>query len=430
MVRLIFKIGMKMKKIALMSLVASTVLMAGGYKIPETSTNAVALGAANVAHNHNNADAAYYNPAKMIFMSDENHIEADLTYIHLDKVKYDGKIKTTGPYKLESQSEDFYVPTLHYVSPKLGENSARVGVSVSAPAGLSKRWNTEPAKTSAEEFTLEIVEVNPSVAFKINDTLGFGAGFRIVKTHGVVKSDGTTDIQPGIGVTLSKVARDMTGDSTDFGYNLALSYQPMPNLEIGLTYRSKVDLTVEGNAKLTSSTGSLVYNGSANVSVPLPASWNAAVAYTFESKTTLEMVYERTMWSAYKSLDFKYDASINPTLNGIFGTAKPKDWKDTNTFRFGLTQELDSMTLMAGLVIDETPVPEKTVNFELPDTDTVSVSLGGRYKINKQIDIGLSALYSMHDKRSVSSSANDNGLDGEFTDGDILIISAGLGYKF
>ena len=68
-----------MKKIVLISLVTSSMLLAGGYKIPEQSTNAVALGAANVAHNQDNADAAYYNPAKMVFMSNANHLEADLT---------------------------------------------------------------------------------------------------------------------------------------------------------------------------------------------------------------------------------------------------------------------------------------------------------------------------------------------------------------
>ncbi|ADN09881.1 OmpP1/FadL family transporter [Sulfurimonas autotrophica] len=415
-----------MKKIAFMSPVVSSLLIAGGYKIPETSTNAVALGAANIAHNQNNADAAYYNPAKMIFMSDENHIEADLNYIHINKEDY----KPTSGNILRSENENFYIPSLHYVSPKLGNNSARVGVSIVSPGGLSRKWNQEPAKTSAQEFTLEVVEVNPTVAFTINEKLGFAVGFRVVNTKGVVKSDGTTDIDPGEGVTLSKVARNMTGESTDFGYNLALSYQPISNLELGLTYRSKIDLNPEGNAKLTSTAGSLVYNGPANVSVPLPAAINAAIAYTFITKTTLEIVYERTYWSAYKRLDFTYDTSINPTLKSIFGTVKPKEWKDTNTFRFGLTQELKNMTLMAGLVIDEAPAPEKTIGFELPDTDTVSVSLGGRYKINDKIDLGLSALYSMHDKRTVSSSVNDNGLDGEFTDGDVIIISAGLGYKF
>ncbi|QOP46382.1 OmpP1/FadL family transporter [Sulfurimonas paralvinellae] len=414
-----------MKKIALMSLVASSVLMAGGYKIPETSTNAVALGAANIAHNHENADAAYYNPAKMVFMQDKNNLEVDLTYIGLDKVKYKGSVGALTNQNLHSEKEDFVVPTLHYVSPKLGENNARVGVSITAPGGLSKQWKTEPARTSAEEFTLEIVEVNPTAAFKINDKLGFAVGFRIVNTSGIVKSNGITNI-PALG-GLGTVSRDMTGDSTDFGYNLALAYQPTKELEIGLTYRSKVDLSVEGNAKLaTSLAGGSTYDGSASVSVPLPASWNIAAAYTFETKTTLEMVYERTMWSAYNQLDFDYDGSQGPVLEAIFGTVIPKDWKDTNTFRFGLTQELNDLTVMAGLVIDETPTPEATVGFELPDTDTTSVSLGGRYKINDKIDVGLSGLYSMHKSRKVHNTS----LNGEFSDGDILIISAGLGYKF
>ena len=419
-----------MKKIALVSFMTASIMMAGGYKIPETSTNAVALGAANIAHNQNNADAAYYNPAKMVFMSNENHIEADLTYIHLDKVKYAGTYKGNGPYDLASESENFYIPTLHYVSPALGENSARIGISITAPGGLSKQWKTEPAKTSAEEFTLEILEINPTVAFKVNDKLGFGVGFRILRTSGVVKSDGTT----GSPLATTTASRDMNGDSVDFGYNLAVAYNPTDNLELGLTYRSKVNLTLNGSAKLATNYTAVspyTYDGGSGVTVPLPATLSLAGAYTFSTKTTLEVVYERTYWSAYQKLDFTYPVTlVNPVLNSAFDNAKIKDWKDTNTFRFGLTQELNEMTLMAGLVIDETPVPEKTLGYELPDTDSIAVSLGGRYKINDKMDLGLSALYSMHEKRTVSASVNDNKIDGEFTDGDVLIISAGLGYKF
>ncbi|MEN4052724.1 MULTISPECIES: outer membrane protein transport protein [Sulfurimonas] len=412
MVALIFLGEMKMKKVALLSLVASSILMAGGYKIPETSTNAVALGAANVAHNQNNADAAYYNPAKMVFMSDENHIEADITYIGLDKVKW----KPVAGNEIQSESEDFVIPTLHYVSGALGDNGARVGVSIVAPGGLSKRWKDAPAVYKAEEFTLTTIEVNPTAAFKINDKLGLAVGFRVIYSEGIVKS--TSPIG----------SRYMEGDSIDYGYNLALAYNPTSDIELGLTYRSKINLTEEGNAKLYSDAGSTkFYDGWSTVSIPLPAALDIAIAYTLPTNTTLEIVYEKTYWSAYKDLNFDYTVP----MPAAFDASIPKDWKDTNTFRFGLTQELDDLTLMAGLVIDESPVPNKTIGFELPDTDSTAVSLGGRYKINESIDVGLSALYSMHENRTISASdANDNGLVGGFSDGNILIISAGLGYKF
>lgn len=386
-----------------MSLVASSIMMANGYKIPETSTNAVALGAANIAHNQNSADAAYYNPAKMVFMSDENHIEADVTYIGLDKITY----KPVGGNEIKSKYENFYVPTLHYVSGALGANGVRVGLSITSPGGLSKKWNDAPGSTSAKEFTLKTVEVNPTVAFKINNTLSVAAGFRALYSDGIV----------------TNAYYDMTGTGLDFGYNLALEYKPMEALEIGVTYRSKINMNVDG----TTSRVVAGANGDVSVSLPLPAALNLAFAYTFPTKTTLEAVYERTYWSAYSNLDFNF---ANATSEFVLGNPKPKNWKDTNTFRFGLTQELNTMTLMAGLVIDESPVPEKTLGFELPGTDTVAVSLGSRYKINDKLDLGLSALYSIHKSRTVSSSVNDNAINGEFTGGDVLIISAGLGYKF
>ena len=45
-----------------LSAIASSVVMAGGYKIPELSLNSMALGAAYIAHT-THADTAYFNPA-------------------------------------------------------------------------------------------------------------------------------------------------------------------------------------------------------------------------------------------------------------------------------------------------------------------------------------------------------------------------------
>jgi len=420
------------EKIALMSLVASSVLMASGYKIPETSTNSVALSGANIAHTKS-ADAAYDNPANMVFMSDNNHMELDLMYIGTSATNFKGKVGAN-PFDqdLNSEEQTFIIPSFHYVSPKLGDSGARVGVSVVVPGGLTREWKEEPAKTSAEEFTLQIVEINPTVAFEVTPEVAIAFGFRILHTSGVVKSDGTTVI----GGALNTVSRDMTGDSLDFGYNLALAYHPMDALEIGLTYRSKVNLSTEGSAKLNTSYNlfpALIpnsYDGDAKVSVPLPATFSAAIAYTFPTKTTVEFVYEKAYWSSYENLDFSYDGTEGPILGGVFGVSIDKNWKDTNAFRLGVTQELDSVTLMAGVVIDETPTPEDTLGFESPGSDSLSVSLGGRYAINESIDVGLSALYSMKEDRTVDGTVNNNGIDGEFTNSNALLISAGLGYKF
>ena len=416
-----------MKKIIMTSLVASSMLLAGGYKIPETSTNSVALSGANVAHNKS-TDAAYDNPANMIFTEDKQQLEVDLMYIGLSATNFKGTVSGTGPYDLNSEPQNFIIPSIHYVSPKLGENGVRVGLSIVVPGGLSRQWTKEPAKTVAEEFTLQLVEVNPTVAYEITDDLAMAFGFRLVHSSGVVKSNGTTTIS---GLGTGTVSRDMTGDSFDYGYNIALAYHPTSELELAATYRSKIALTMTGKAKLnTSLAGGSSYDGDASVTLPLPATFSAAAAYTLSSETTVEFVYEIAYWSAYEELDFDYDGTEGAVLGAIFGGKVSKNWKDTNTFRLGLTQEVDSMTLMCGVVYDESPTPEKTLNFESPGSDSLSVSLGGRMAINESIEVGLSALYSMKQDRDISSAVNDNNINGTFSNSNALLISAGLGYKF
>ncbi len=382
-----------MKSVVLFSL-AACALFAGGYKIPETSLNSVALSAATVAHS-SGADAAYYNPANMVFMKNENVLEANLLYISLSDVEYKSATTT-----INAKREDFIVPSLHYVSQDV--SGMRFGLSVVSPAGLSKRWEDAPALYSAEEFTLQTVEINPTVAFKINEKTGVAFGARAIYSEGVVKNS-----RPGVSL-------DMNGDSIDIGYNLALSYKAAPEVEMALAYRSKIDLSVEGDVTLNT------LQRSASVSIPVPALLNIAVAYTLPSKTTFEFVYERNYWSKYKELDFDFGQGL-PDPAPI-----AKNWKDTNAFRFGVTQKLYALTLMGGVVIDESPVPEATLGFELPDSDSVSVSLGARYQINEKLNVGLAALYSIREEREVTNSS----INGGFSNANVLMVASALEYRF
>lgn len=395
-------------KIIVISAVAAATLMAGGYAIPESSINATALSAAYIANAHG-ADAAYYNPAAMVYNDDANLLEVDATYIGLSEIDFSG---TTGDYS--SKKENFLVPSLHYTSKKLGDNGARVGFSIVVPAGLSKRWDSTVPKASAEEFTLKTIEFNPSIAIPLSDTVSMGVGFRVISSSGVVKAQ-----LPGT------FSQSMTGSSVDYGYNLAFNYRPVSNISLAVTYRSKVNLNEEGSADLTYNAYPAINgNHAVSVTIPSPATLNLAAAYTFETGTTIETVYERTYWSAYQKLDFNYE---NPMIEGTnFGKAKDKFWQNTNTYRLGLTQKYDKWTAMAGLAYDETPVPESTLGYELPDSDAWIVSMGGRYQIDKSWNIGLAGLVDMKESREVHNST----INGEFSNARAYLVTAGIEYRF
>jgi len=405
-----------MKKIIVLSVITSGLLVAGGYKIPEQSLNSMALGAAYVAHT-SGADTAYFNPANMAFMGEKQYVEGAITLAHLPSNVY----TLGGPYSGESEVENIVIPNGHYVSAPMGD--FRWGVSMTAPGGLTKRWETPYQKLYAEEFTLKIIEVNPSVSYKINDELAVGAGLRLIYSEGVVNSDGAAVGAP--------IKREMEGDTIEFGYNLAVTYKPTSDIILAATYRSNIDLDEEGQANLYF--GGVGKQYDASVTVPLPAALNLAISKTWNNTFTLEFNYERTYWSAYETLDFTYGRPITPGLVPYFDAAQARDWVDTNTFRIGATIELDKITMMMGFAIDETPVPVKTIGFELPDSDAKIFSMGFRYQQTEALSWGAAFLYDSKDSLSLKPGVADNAVmanGGSFSGGGALLTTIGMAYEF
>ncbi len=404
--------GRMIKGLAL-SVVASSVVMAGGWKIPEQSLNSMALGAAYVAHT-TGADTNYHNPANMAFMdADRSYVEGGLTLAHLPSNVY----TLVDPYSGESEVENHPIPFLHYVAPAMGD--FRWGVSMVAPGGLTKRWKEQPQKSFAEEFTLKIIELNPSMSYKISEEFSVGGGLRLIYSEGVVRSSGT-------------VSRDMEGDTIEFGYNLAMTYKPTSDINLAATYRSNIDLKEEGTAKLYAGP-TLAYDGKASVEIPLPAALNLAISKTWQETFTLEFNYERTFWSQYETLDFEYGGVDLGGLTPYFDTPQDRNWKDTNTFRLGATIQMNKLTTMMAFAIDETPAPVETIGFELPDSDAKIFSMGFRYQQTDNLSWGAAFLYDSKESISVPAGVNENPVlvnGGGFSEGGAFLTTIGVAYEY
>lgn len=423
------------RQIAVLSmagLLTAAQALASGYRIPEQSITSVALSAAYVA-NATTADTVYQNPANMGWLAPGWHSEEAITYINLPKIKYDDS--RTSTYSGDSKTEEFLVPQIHLVAPT--HNNFRFGLSLIHPAGLSKRWDESFPKTFASDFTLKVMELNPCVSYTFSDKYAIALGARLLRATGEVMSSGTIPIND-TGTVFSTISRNMEGDTIEYGYNLAITAKASDKLTFALTYRSNVNLDLEGNATLSSSDGFLqdgtvvaplaqTITDEAGVSVPVPAVLAMAVSYT-TGNTTLEFVYDKTYWSEYKQLDFNYTTPlVHTVLSSAFDDPAAKNWCDTEAFRFGLTHHLnDRLNLMAGLAFDETPVPDQTLNFELPDSDAILYSLGARYTVNNRLEIGIAYLYDDKESRTVNNAT----VSGTFSDGGAHLLSLGGRYSF
>jgi long-chain fatty acid transport protein len=312
--------------------------------------------------------------------------------------------------------ENIAIPYFHYVSKAYGD--WRYSLSITVPAGLSKRWESPIEKLSAQEFTLKTVMLNPSVAYKFNKNFSVAVGANIVYSEGKVYSDGAD-----AGLAMK---REMRGDSIDYGYNIAASLHLDNGLNLAATYRSKIKLSEKGKANLYF--GAVGEKYDADVSIYIPAALNIAISKDID-KWTLEFVYERTFWSSYKTLNFNYNKPILGVLKPYFDDPIEKKWKDTNTFRLGVTYRYsDKLTLMAGYSYDESPIKEKYISYELPDSNAHIFSAGFKYQQTKNLAWGMAILYDSKKSRTVNTNIHD--IKGKFSKGGALLITSGFTYKF
>ena len=410
----------------------ATLLFANGYKIPEQSIAGIALSSANIA-NANSADAAYYNPANIPFLKNKNYFELDVTFIHLNKIKF----KNSNGEIYYSRKEDFVLPQLHFASKNI--NGFRFGFSITYPDGLSKRWDDVVPEAGAKEFTLKTIEFNPSIAKKLNNNFAIAFGLRFVKSEGIanvlgLKQNSDKSVTP-------LYSQYLNGTSFDRGWNAAISYQNnTKDIKIALTYKSPINLSLSGNGsgyyskylitQQPSDINKYIYfNTPGKVTIPIPAQIDIALSKTF-NKTIIEAVFERTYWSKYKTLDFDFK---DPYVNAIFGKPKPKYWRDENTYRIGLTHKCtQKLTAMIGYAYDKTPVPDKTIDFSLPDNDKHIFSGGIKYKLDNRMSIGVAGLYAYQKKRSakIYDPITNSYTTGVFSKGGAFLFGIGLSYSY
>jgi len=408
----------RMKKsislLALASLMVAGSAYATGYRIPEQSSDSVAKAGAHIASS-TGADSSYYNPANMAFADDAWLTELDLTYIHLTSIDYTDA-RNPG-FNGSSEKENFLLPTFFLVSPDY--NSFRFGLSFTAPFGLAKRWKDPYPALFARNFELQVVDINPSMAYKVNDYLSLAGGVRMIVSTAQAEYGGTS---PANGVSYDV---NLDGDyGVDWGWNLALAVKPNENSNISATYRSNVTMNLSGDVKAsTNAMGPMSFVTGGDTELPAPAVFTLAGAYTWDA-LTVELTWDRTFWSEYEELDLDFG---DPTLEAILGTAAARNWDDTDAFRISAAYEFnDAFTGMLGFAVDSNPVPDETVGFQLPDSDAMLFSIGGRYNINERSSFGLGLLYDYKDSRKV---ANREAV-GEFENAAAFLLSAGFSYKF
>jgi long-chain fatty acid transport protein len=354
-----------------------------------------------------------------------------------------------------SSEEAAIVPNLFYSHP-LSEDFV-LGIGISTPYGLAtsyeKGW---VGRYVALETDLATVNVNLAMGYRLSDTVSIGFGVSALHgdailsnavNFGLVFLNGlqtglvpatpealalSQDVQANLGGTKYDGELYLEGDDFGFGFNFGILFTPNESTRIGLHYRSKVKLALEGNADFTvgaleSVFGALFVDQGGSVDIELPDTAQLSIHHRIDDKWAIMGDIFHTWWSKFDTLEIRYATGFPSN------TVIPENWEDVWRYSIGATYELnESVQLRGGLVYDESAVPSDLYRSpRIPDEDRVWLSFGIGYRMSDNLSLDFAFTHIMVEDPVID---NPTHTSGEFLKGTIEatvnMISIGGTYRF
>jgi long-chain fatty acid transport protein len=251
----------------------------------------------------------------------------------------------------------------------LGDLSAGIGLTV--PFGSLTRWpDNGPFRSAATFSALPLLDIKPTLAYKVTENISLGLGADIYTFTGLV-GEGHVEKQS---IPVAGVKTELYGKDTAAGFNASLLYTALRNTDgkpvanVGIVYRSQATLHLSG---------ALLANGTkvsdANATLVLPQVITGAVALwpvrTHEREWKLEMDVDYVGWKSVRNLDV--------TLGNGTTIAQPQNWHSTYAVMIGTEYKwlkLESLpdwevALRAGYTNQQNQMPDLTFDPGIPSAD-------------------------------------------------------------
>ncbi len=489
------------KKILLRSAVVAAVLapsvsFASGYKINEQSAAGMGTAHAGRAAMAEDASVVFYNPAAMTEL-DRAQFSGGFTYIKANG-DFDGDATNaagaviTGADDADPYNDggnylgEAFIPFFYYVQP-INEKLS-FGLGIFTPFGTNTDYDEGFVGGGfADETSLVSFEIQPSIAYKINDQFSIGGGIDIVYMDGLLSKyvdsvpySSAVNGVAGEAVILGQTQYqgyeghyEVSGDDWGYGWNLGLYYKLNEATTLGLTYRSEIDITLEGDSTFANNEFALYSNvgtpadfaddtvttvpvapQASKVPLTTPASATLSIAHQATDDLLLQAGTTWTGWSSFQNFDVIATERTTPSqadgldisdvsyANGLdagYIGHIDESWTDVWAASIGATYQInDRLALRAGYAYDESPVDSEYRTARVPSSDRQWVTLGMGYIVNQDLSFDVAAGYLFMNKMSLQevNKKNDNtqtgslaSVTGEY-EIDVFGLSAQVNYKF
>jgi long-chain fatty acid transport protein len=261
-----------------------------------------------------------------------------------------------------------------------------VGIGVTSPFALKVDYPDNslisPILTSA---ALPLIDIKPTLAYKVNDYLAVGGGLDIY-TFASFLGEGHAEVQqnaaPGnpFGIPAG-TGLEANGKDTALGFNASVLWTPFRNqdgkplVNLGFVYRQGADLDLKGEFLAG---GTRLAGATTTLELPDVYTWAIAgwPIRNAQHEWKVEVDVEYADWSDFKDLNLQ--------LSNGATIPNPRNYGDAWLLMVGTEFKALSppslpnwdLSLRAGYLRSQTPVPDRNFDPSNPDADFNAFSVG------------------------------------------------------
>ena len=398
------------RRAAAVTLISPVLAHAGGLYLYEVATPDLGFAGAGTAARAEDASTVYSNPAGMTRLSgNQLSTGAQLLYGGVDySVNANSQAQQTfgggSPGNVVGWMPGASLFYSHSIS-----NDLKIGLATYGNFGLKLNYGDDWAgRNLTTESTLMAITLQPTIAYRVNDTWSVGAG--LTANYGLFK--------------LKRLAADGSGEREQkdgdwqFGGRVGVMYEPSAAMRLGLVWTSKVDYDFNVDATVNTGLGG-------THTFPVAASVNSPQQLMFS-------VYQKLSdrWAMTGNLGWQdwsaFSHSSVETRGGV--TTSKLQLQDTWHVALGAQYQYSGTTrINAGVACDSSFYKHNNqASYALPASDAWRFGAGVQYTLSPKSELGIAAEY----LRSSTLRDPSPVIGGKYEDPYMVFMSAHYSYRF
>jgi long-chain fatty acid transport protein len=295
-----------------------------------------------------------------------------------------------GKRNQNSISPSAFVPDA-YLSWRINDRLV-AGLALVGPFGLKTEYSKNSVvRFAAVESQVKSVDINPALAYAVNDWLSVGAGFQAQYLQAIFSNfNGPyTGVPPIDALIAAHRPTYLKGDGWGYGYNLGVLLKPTSKTRFGIGYRSQISDTLRGHGKQFTTPGGIVPAPSPNflfnAETPISSDVTTPQILTISAAQdindwTVKATAQINFWDSFNQLNIKMpkafatDAIIKTEWRNTWFGALGAEYRANSTWKF-----------RGGVAYDQTPTRDSRRDPRIPDASRVWGTLGASYTMNKHV---------------------------------------------